>query len=271
MKKKLNKTIAFLGSGNMAEALISGVVKGKLFLKQRIIATDVREDRCIDISRKYGIVTIEDNRQAAKLADVIILAVKPQQLDALLQEIAPSVKKRSLVISIAAGVTIGFIEKRLKGVPVIRTMPNTPAMVGAGIIALSRGKFASPQHIDLAEMIFAPVAQTLVLPESALNAVTAVSGSGPAYLFRIAEILESAGIKMGLSQEVAAKLARATIYGAGAMLHQQQSPAAELRRNVTSPGGTTEAALTYMDNNGLEDILTKAVLLACKRAEELSK
>jgi pyrroline-5-carboxylate reductase len=271
MNRKINRTIAFLGAGNMSEALISGVVKGKLFLKQRIIATDVRAERCIEISRKYNIITLEDNKQAVKCADVIILAVKPQQIEALLKEIAPFVKKKSLVISIAAGVTIRFIEKFLKGVPVIRTMPNTPALVGAGVVAMAKGTTASQPHLRLAQDIFSPVATTLVLPESGLNAVTAVSGSGPAYIFRIAEILESAGIKMGLKADVSALLARCTIFGAGKMMHDLQSTAALLRKNVTSPGGTTEAAITYLDKAGLEDIFTKAVFCAEKRARELSK
>ncbi len=271
MNKKINKTIVFLGAGNMAEALISGVVKSKLFHKQRVIATDVRVERCIEISRKYGVVTIENNTQALKSADIIVLAVKPQQLETLLMEIAPSVKKRALVISIAAGVTIKFIEKFLKGVPVIRTMPNTPALVGAGIIAMARGTHATAAHLSLAQTLFSPVAATVVLKEADLNAVTAISGSGPAYIFRIAEILENAGRKLGLKPDVAAQLARGTVFGAGKMLHDLPTPASELRRNVTSPGGTTEAALTYMDKAELEDILTNAVLCAQKRAGELSR
>jgi pyrroline-5-carboxylate reductase len=271
MNRKINKTIAFLGAGNMAEALIRGIVKSKLFYKQRVVATDVRVDRCIEISRQYGIITIENSRQAAKNADIIVLAVKPQQLEPLLKDISPVVRKKSLVISIAAGVTIKSIEKHLLGVPVIRTMPNTPAMVGAGVIAMAAGSKAVSAHLRLAQDIFSSVATTIVLKESDLNAVTAISGSGPAYIFRIAEILETAGKKIGLKSDVAALLARGTVFGAGKMLHDLQVPASELRRNVTSPGGTTEAALKCMDNAGLEDILTKAVFCAHKRAGELSK
>ena len=270
MNRKLNKTIAFLGAGNMAEALICAVLKGKLFRKQRIIATDVQVSRCIEISRKYGIITIADNKQAVNNADIIVLAVKPQQIESLLNEVAPFIRKKSLVISIAAGITIRYIERRLKGVPVIRTMPNTPVLVGAGLIAMSAGSKATSSHLRITEELFSPSARMIVLPEASLNAVTAISGSGPAYMFRIAEILESAAITLGLGRDVAATLARQTIYGAGTMLHNLETPACELRKNVTSPGGTTEAALKYLDKCGLENILSQAVILACNRAQELS-
>ena len=270
-KQKLNKTIAFLGAGNMAEALISGIIKSKLFHKQRVIATDLRMDRCIHISRTYGIVTMEHNRDAVKKADVIVLAVKPQHFETLLNEIAPSVKKSTLIISIAAGITIGYIEKRLKGNPVIRTMPNTPVQVGAGVIAMAPGSKATKAHLALAEQMFAPIARVAVLPETHINAVTAISGSGPAYLFRIAEILEMAAVQMGLPKNIAALLARGTVYGAGKMLNDLTAPADQLRQNVTSPGGTTEAALNYMDDHKLSEMITEAVICARKRAQELSR
>lgn len=268
----LKKRIVFLGSGNMAEALISGLVKSGLVAPANVMSTDPRAERLQYLKKKLKIATTVDNRSAAKNADVIFIAVKPQQMETLLEDIGPAVTARQLVISIAAGITSSYIERFLpRGTAVVRAMPNTPAQLSAGAIAVAPGAYAGARHMALAKKLFATAGTVIELTEEAMNAVTALSGSGPAYVFLLCEAMEKAGVRMGLSAEVARRLARQTVFGAGKMLSELAAPADELRRNVTSPGGTTAAAIEHMEQSGLTEIVCQALERAKDRARQLSK
>lgn len=271
-QKHLNKTIAFIGAGNMAEALFSGFIASKLVPARRIIATDVRQDHLKELRKIYGIMAAADNLDAVRRADIIFLAVKPQQIDSVLQQIGPAVTARQLVVSIAAGVTANYIQSFLKGrVPVIRSMPNTPALVRSGAIAIARGKYAGPAHARTVRQLFSTVGIVVAVPEKDINAVTALSGSGPAYVFYLCEAMEKAGVELGLSADVSGQLARQTLFGSGLMLKTSTDEASGLRRKVTSPGGTTEAAVTYFNDKQFFRIVAEALKRARNRAGELSR
>ena len=271
-QRPIKKNIVFLGAGNMAEALIKGMVGSGLVLPSCITATDTRPERLAYLRRKLRIKTLRDNRTAVGNADIIFLAVKPQQMESVLSETGASLRPSQIVISIAAGITSGYIERFLpKGTPVIRSMPNTPALLGAGAIALAAGKCATRAHIALSKILFSVSGAVVELPEAQINAVTALSGSGPAYVFYLAEAMTKAGVALGLPDDIAALLARQTVFGAGKMLGELSTPTAELRRNVTSPGGTTAAAIEVLEKNKFADTLCRAIGRAEKRARELAR
>lgn len=260
-----NKTLAFIGAGNMGEALIQGLLAAKVVTPQQIIANDVRADRLEQLTRKFGIRTTRDIPQA----DIFLLAVKPQQMGEALAGLRAS--PGALFISIAAGVTTDRIERELGGKPrVIRVMPNTPALVGAGAAALCRGAHATEADLATAEAILGAVGITVRVEEKLLDAVTALSGSGPAYVFLVAEAMTKAGIAAGLSEDVSKKLTIQTVFGAARMLVETGEAPDSLRRKVTSPGGTTEAALKVLSNRKLVEIFVEAIQAAARRSEELS-
>lgn len=269
---KIQKNITFIGSGNMAEAIISGLLGKRYVQSNSITVTDIRKERLSYLKNKFQIKISFTNIEAVNKADIIILSVKPQQIEEVIKEISSKINKRHIVVSIAAGITTKFIEKLLpKGIPVIRIMPNTPALVGAGAIAISKGKFAGASEMKLANKLFSSSGIVIELPEAKIDAVTALSGSGPAYIFYLSEILERTGIDMGLSKDISKILSRQTIYGAGKMLIEQNIPSEELKRKVTSPGGTTEAALKFLESNSFAEIFEQAVKRAMKRAKELAR
>jgi len=262
----MNKIVAFIGAGNMAEALIRGLVAAKT---GQIIATDVRAERLEQLHRAYGIETSTDNTQAAAKADIIVLAVKPQQMSVILKEL--KVRSSQLVISIAAGVKTSRIEHELGGEPrVVRTMPNTPALVGAGAAAVCKGRFATEDDLATAETILKAVGIVVRVEEKDLDAVTALSGSGPAYIFYMAEAMIAAGVEAGLPADVAKRLAVQTVFGAGALLAASGESPEQLRNRVTSPGGTTQAALKVMTERGFAKIVADAIQVAARRSRELS-
>jgi pyrroline-5-carboxylate reductase len=267
----INKKICFLGAGNMAEAIISGLLKSRLVAPGNITACDIRKERLSFLKKKYKITVESENIKAVSKSDVIFVSVKPKDVASLLCEISPGLSKNKVVVSIAAGITIRSIEKELRGIPVIRTMPNTPLMVGFGAIGLSKGRWAQKKHLDLVSALFSVSGKVVKLPESKLNAVTALSGSGPAYVFYVCEAMEKAGALMGLPKDVSKVLTIQTILGSAKMLELSGVPAQELRRRVTSPGGTTEAAVKYFEANKFEDIFVRALRKAKDRAQELSK
>jgi pyrroline-5-carboxylate reductase len=269
--KPLKYTIAFLGACNMAEALISGIVGSGLVSPAQVLASDVRPERREYMKKKFRIRVYTDNTEAVRKSDIVFFAVKPQQMPVVLKEIGPCVTASKFMISIAAGITTRSIERSFKAkVPVIRAMPNTPALLSAGAIAVARGKYATPAHQKCAEQLFSTVGITVALPEKHINAVTALSGSGPAYVFYLTEAMIQAGKKLGLPKDVAVLLARQTVFGAGSMLARLPLAPEELRRNVTSPGGTTAAAIGVMESKEFLSIVEEAVRRACERARELS-
>ena len=265
----MNKNITFIGAGNMAEALISGFLRSGIVLKNRLTAADVRSGRLNFLKKKYGIRTEANNVVAVKGSDIIFLAVKPQQMETVLSGISSSVRRTQLVISLAAGIKTTFIEKFLNAA-VVRSMPNTPALAGEGAIAISKGRWASGKDMMTAEKLFSTVGIVVKVKEELLNAVTALSGSGPAYIFYMAEAFEKAGMDMGLSEEVSRELSSQTIYGAGKLLKQGNLKASELRRLVTSPGGTTAAAISHFEKHEFLKIVKNALKEAKKRAGEIS-
>ena len=266
-----NKMIAFIGAGNMGEALIRGLLSTKTVLPSQIIATDVRAEQREFFAKKFRVRALDDNAEAVKAADIVVLAVKPQQVAEVLAGFKTVMSPSKLIISIAAGVTAGRIERELGGkVRVVRVMPNTPALVGAGAAALAKGKHATDDDLAAAESIFGAVGISARVEEKLLDTVTAVSGSGPAYVFYVTEAMIKAGVAPGLDESLAKKLAVQTVYGAGKLLMESGEEPASLRRKVTSPGGTTEAALKVMSERKLEEIFAEAIKAAEKRSRELS-
>lgn len=266
------KTIAFIGGGNMAEALIRGLLAARGLPPQQVIATDIRPDRLESLARQFGIRTLADNAGAVREADIVLLAVKPQQMSAALSVLRSQITSHQLIVSIAAGVTTARIEREVGGAArVVRVMPNTPALVGAGAAALCKGAHATDDDLAIARSILDAVGVTVHVEEQLMDAVTALSGSGPAYIFRVAEAMIKAGAEAGLSEELARKLTLQTVWGAAKLLKETGEDPAELRRKVTSPGGTTEAALKVMNEHKLLDIFVEAIRAAQARGQELSQ
>jgi pyrroline-5-carboxylate reductase len=267
---QIDRRIAFIGSGNMASALIHGLLASRTSQPDRIIASDVRAETLAALSGEHGISTTQDNARACG-AEVIVLSTKPQVLPDLLAEIAPHVKPETLVVSIAAGVPLALIESQLPGRRVVRAMPNTPALVAAGATAIAPGALAGEADLALARSIFESVGVVVETPEALLDAVTALSGSGPAYVFYLAEALIDAGEAAGLPNDIARTLALQTVYGAAKLLHEGSEPPAELRRKVTSPGGTTQAGIAKLDELEVKSAFRACVIAARDRGQELGK
>ena len=266
-----DKTIAFIGAGNMGEALIRGLLATRTVAPSQIIATDARAERREFFARTFGMRAIGDNLQAAQAADIIVLAVKPQQVGDVLAGIKSGASNRKLVISIAAGVTTARIERELgKGTRVVRAMPNTPALVGAGAAAIANGSQATEDDLAAAESILGAVGICVRVEEKLIDAVTALSGSGPAYVFYVTEAMIQAGLAAGLDKALAQKLAIQTVFGAAKLLVESGEKPESLRRKVTSPAGTTEAALNVMTKRKLAEIFSEAMSAAEKRSRELS-
>jgi pyrroline-5-carboxylate reductase len=264
------KRIAFVGAGNMAEALIKGLVASEKVLATNIIASGRRGERVQKIAQRYGIVAATDNKHCVKDASIVVLAVKPQVLAGVLDGIAEQVHADALVISVAAGVTTGTIEAHLKpGTRVVRSMPNTAAKVGRSATAIAAGAHAGEEDLDVARAIFEMVGRVVVVDEVHLDAVTGLSGSGPAYIFLIIEALADAGVKVGLSREIALQLAAQTLLGSAHMLLETGEHPGALKDQVTSPGGTAIAGLHTLEAGGLRTTLINAVEAATRRAKEL--
>ena len=265
-------TIGFIGAGNMAEAMIRGLVRGGHVPAARITASGPRRERLDKLVASYGIAITLDNREVARSAGLVVLSVKPQILDKVLREIGDQLAPGALVVSIAAGVDTEAIESAIAdGVRVVRAMPNTPALVGAGATAIAAGKHASEADLATAKALFDAVGITVVLDESHLDAVTGLSGSGPAYIFLILEALSDAGVKVGLSRRSAQLLAAQTVLGSAKMLIETDEHVGRLKDMVTSPGGTAIAGLHTLEEGGLRTTLINAVETATKRARELGR
>lgn len=261
--------IAFLGAGNMAEAMIRGLLRAGT-PPERVLATVRRPQRLEELRAAYGIQVGQDSALAAREADIVVLSVKPQALDKLLGVIAPSIDSRKLVISVAAGVPIAAIGRRLgSGARIVRAMPNTPALVGAGAAALAAGEHATEADLELACAIFRAVGTATVVEEALLDAVTGLSGSGPAYVFLVIEALSDAGVKVGLPRYTALSLAAQTVLGAAKLLMETGAHPGQLKDQVTSPGGTAIAGLHTLESGGLRTTLIDAVEAATRRAKEL--
>ncbi|HYS55802.1 MAG TPA: pyrroline-5-carboxylate reductase [Thermoanaerobaculia bacterium] len=266
-----DKSIGFVGAGNMAEAMIRGLLRGKVFAPGHVTASAPREERQRELAEKYGIRVTGDNREAAAQS-IVVLSVKPQILGKVLDEITGSVRAESLVISIAAGVPVAAIQAKLRsGTRVVRAMPNTPALVDAGATAIARGEHAQESDLEDAKRIFDAVGVTVVLDETLLDAVTGLSGSGPAYVFLILEALSDAGVKVGLSRRTAQLLAAQTLLGSAKLLLETNEHPGKLKDMVTSPGGTAITGLHTLENGGVRTTLMNAVEAATQRSRELGE
>ncbi len=263
-------TIGFLGAGNMAEALIKGMIVAGVVTPKQVTAGDVKAERLEHLQKVHGISITRDNHELVKMVDVLILSVKPQVIDRVLTEVGKDVRPSTLVISVAAGVPIESIESRLPaGARVVRTMPNTPATALAGATALSAGSHASDADVALAKRLFDAVGRTVVLDEALLDAVTGLSGSGPAYVMLMIEALADGGVKVGLHRDTALMLAAQTVFGSAKLLLETGEHPGRLKDMVTSPGGTAIAGLHTLESGALRKTLIDAVEVATKRSAEL--
>ncbi len=268
----LGQTIAFIGAGNMAEALVKGLLRAGVAAPQEILCTDRRPERGPELVKAYGVRFTQDNLAAVREAGVIVLSVKPQVMEKVLAEVGPALDAGKLVVSIAAGIPIAALERQVgHGVRVIRTMPNTPALVGAGATALSPGEHATEADLAQAKALFDAIGMTVVVDEPLLDAVTGLSGSGPAYIFLIIEALADGGVKAGLARAQAQSLAAQTVFGSAKLLIETGEHPGRLKDQVTSPGGTAIAGLHTLEAGGLRTTLMNAVEAATERSRELGK
>jgi len=266
------KSIGFVGAGNMAGALIKGLLHSGTVDPAQIQASDVREERLAELAAAHGIATTKDNAKLAAWADIVVLAVKPQVIDKVMVPIAKAVRPHALVVSIAAGVPIESLESRLPpGTRVVRTMPNTAAIALAGATAIAPGTHASNEDLELARQLFEATGRVVMLDESLLDAVTGLSGSGPAYIMLIIEALADGGVKVGLHRETALLLAAQTVYGSAKLLLETGEHPGRIKDSVTSPGGTAIAGLHTLEAGGLRTTLIDAVESATRRSIELGE
>jgi pyrroline-5-carboxylate reductase len=265
----MTQRIAVLGTGKMGEALLSGMLRAGR-RRADIVVTARRSDRADVLRERYG-VEVVSNAEAAKVADTLILAVKPQDMGVLLDELAPHVPGDRLVVSGAAGIPTAFVERRLaEGVPVVRVMTNTPVLVDEAMSAISAGSHATEDHLRRTEELLRPVGKTVRVPESQQDAVTALSGSGPAYFFYLVEAMTDAGILLGLPRTVAYDLIVQTAVGAATMLRDSGEHPVKLREAVTSPAGTTINAIRELENHGVRAAMLAALEAARDRSRELA-
>lgn len=255
----------------MGEALIRSLLAREIITPDGLMAADVRASRLGEIRRQHGVRTSSDNREAARFGRILVLAVKPQQIEGVLQEIRPVVTPDHLVISIAAGVRIRFLESHLgDGVPVVRAMPNVACLVGEAASGISLGRWAGEAEAETARRILGAVGQVFVLPEPLLDVVTGLSGSGPAFLAVVIDALAEGGVACGLPRDVAVNLAAQTCVGAGRLILEAGFHPAVLRDMVTSPGGTSAAGLQVLEERAVRAALAGAVRAATRRSQELS-
>ncbi len=263
--------VAFIGAGKMAEALIKGLLKAGVMRQEQIFASDIDRRRLKYLQKKYRINVFGENLAISSISDVVILSVKPQVMDEVLGRIGGKIKRNQLVISIAAGIRLSRLEKAFPKVPVIRVMPNNPALIGEGISAISSGKFAKDKDIKITEKIFSSVGETLRVPEKLMDSVTALSGSGPGFIYYFLEALIEGGIAAGLPRDISKRLAIQTALGSIRTVKETNKSPEELRGWVTSPSGTTLAGLKVLDKRKFKKTVLEAIVAAKERAFELSR
>ena len=263
--------VAVLGAGKMGGILLQAFLKEQMFAPEHIFGTVSHEDRAAALSTQWGVDVSTDNQAAVRRADVILLGVKPFQMPGLMEEIKPALTPKKVLISFAASVRTSAIEQAAGiDIPVIRAMPNTPSMLGAGIAALCRGKFVTEEQLELAALIFEAVGRTVIVDEKHMDAVTGLSASGPAYIYIILESLAEAGVKVGLPRDIATLLAAQTAFGSAKMVLETGYHPALLKDAVTTPAGCTIDGILELEEGGLRVALIKAVMRATQRAKELA-
>jgi pyrroline-5-carboxylate reductase len=265
------RQIAILGAGKIGESLLAGLLSTGWRKPAEIVVTGRREERMQELAERYGVTATLSNSEAAARAAVVVIAVKPQDFDALLGEIAPVISPEQTVLSVAAAIPTATIEQRLAdGVPVVRAMPNTPATVHEGVAGVCAGAHADDEHVAVAEEVLAHVGRVVRVPERYMDAVTAVSGSGPAYFALLAEAMIEAGILLGLSRETTTTLVVQTMFGTAKLLRDENMHPVELREAVTSPGGTTIRAIRELERAGVRAAFLNAIQAAMERSQELA-
>ncbi len=265
----MGETIAILGAGVMGETLLSGLLRAGREPSD-VVITERRPERAAELSERYG-VRVLANPQAVASADTVVLVVKPQDLAGLLEEVHDHVRPGALVVCIAAGITTAFVEQRLPaGAAVVRVMPNTPALVDQGMAAISPGSHCDEAHLARAEALLSATGKVLQVPEYHQDAVTAISGSGPAYIFYVVEAMIEAGVLLGLPRSTSTELVVQTLYGAATMLKETREHPTVLREQVSSPAGTTMAALRQLDDHKVRAAFLTAMEAARDRSRELS-
>ncbi len=264
--------LGIIGAGNMAEAIVTGLLAKQVLAPSQIVAASPNANRLDEFVGRTHVQRATSNSQVARESKVVLIATKPGKVAYILEEIAPMANADALFVSVATGVSIAFMESKLgAGRKVIRTMPNTPMAVGEGAVGLARGSNATDADVALVRQYFAACAEVVEVPESQMDAVTAISGSGPAYFFFMVEQMITAGVELGLTPAQARSLAAKTALGAGKMLSESPDVSPEeFRRRVTSPNGTTHAAITAMQSAGMESAIITGVKAAASRAKELS-
>lgn len=262
-------TVAIFGAGVMGETLLSGLVRAGRPAAD-LVVTERRAERAAELTERYG-VRVLGNPEAAAVADTLVLVVKPQDMATLLDEVRDHVRPGSLVVSLAAGIPTTFLEERLPdGLAVVRVMPNTPALVDQGMAAVSAGAHCDPAHLREAEELLAATGRVLEVPEKLQDAVTAIPGSGPAYIFYVVEAMIEAGVVLGMPRATATELVVQTLYGAATMIRETGQHPTVLREQVTSPGGTTAAALRELDDHKVRAAFITAMEAAARRSRELA-
>ncbi len=259
--------IGFIGGGNMAEALIKGMVRSGM---KDIIVSEPRDERRAYLEKTYNVKTASDNKEVVTESAIILLAVKPQNMDDVTAEISGVISADQMVVSIAAGITLPYLASRLKISKIVRVMPNTPALVQEGMSVLSMCECIHDREMAVVRDIFMSVGKVLVLPEKYMDAVTALSGSGPAFIALFTEAMTEAGVKAGLTEGNAAELAIQTLIGTAKLLETGMPPD-KLREMVTSPGGTTAAGLRVFEERGLKDMVAAVIYAAINRSKELGR
>ncbi len=266
------RRIAVLGAGQIGEALIGGLLSSGWRTPAELFASTRREERAAELRERHGIAVTLSNAEAAASAALVVIAVKPQDIEALLGEIGPLIQPEQTVLSIAAAIPTGAIERHLgRGVPVVRAMPNTPAVVHEGMAGVCAGSHAEEQHLTLAEEALRHLGAVVRVSEPYMDAVTAVSGSGPAYFALLAEAMIEAGILLGLSREISTQLVVQTMLGTAKQLRDLGMHPVELREMVTSPGGTTIAAIRELEQAGVRAAFLNAIQAAMDRSRELAR
>jgi pyrroline-5-carboxylate reductase len=271
-----NKKLGFIGGGNMTEALVKGLLVSSFVAPKDILVSDLISDRLDYLSKEYKIKTTGDNRELVQKSDILVLAVKPQVVKKVLESFSDLIDSNKTIISVAAGISINLIENTLdvvgkKKISVIRTMPNTPALVQEGATAICGGGNSTKLDLKVAHHIFNAIGQTVDIEEIHMDAVTGLSGSGPAYVFMIIDALSDAGVKVGLSREVSNALTIQTIFGSAKLARDGGKHPGELKDMVTSPGGTTISGLHMLEEGGIRNALMNAVEMATQRSKELGK
>ena len=269
-QKLADKKLAVLGTGKLGGILLRAYLKQGLFVPKRVTATVKHGEKAAALAKELGVSVTTENRKAVQGADIVLLSVKPQVVGDVLQQIAPELTEKTLVISVAASVPTNYIEQHLgKKVPVVRAMPNTPATVGCGMTGICRGSHAGAEHLEVARTMFDAVGRTVIVDEKNMDAVTGLSASGPAFAYIILESLAEAGVKVGLPRDVATLLAAQTMKGAASVVLETGDHPALLKDAVTTPAGCTIDGILELEEGKLRVTLIKAVVKATSRAGEL--